>query len=323
MSENHTQLLWAYRTMQTIRMFEDRMHDVFTTGEVPGFVHLYSGQEACAVGVCANLTAVDYFHITHRAHGPALARGADVTAVAKEIYCRRDGLCRGRGGSAHLHDAAKKIIGANSGVGSGAALACGSALATRHRGDGGIAVALIGEGGANQGVVSEALNLASIWKLPVLFVFENNGYAEATSADYAIAGGNLSARATGFAMPETIVDGSDYFAVTTAISEAAERARAGEGPSLIEVRNLRYYGHYEGDAQKYRPPGEVEEYRKNRDCLKNFRKTVLAKGWLAEADFVAIDQEVTALIDTAYEAARMAPLPDPEELMQSIYATVY
>ncbi len=322
MISNHSRLLWAYRTMQTIRSFEVRMHEVFTTGEVPGFVHLYAGQEACAVGVCADLTELDYFHITHRAHGPAIARGADVTAVAMEIYCRRDGLCRGRGGSAHLHDAAKKIIGANSGVGSGAALACGSALATRHRGDGGIAVALIGEGGANQGVVSEALNLASVWKLPVIFVFENNGYAEATSSDYAIAGGNLSARASGFAMPEDIVDGSDYFAVAASFAKAAERARVGDGPSFIEVRNLRLFGHYEGDAQKYRPPGELEEYRKNKDCLKIFRTKVVGEGWLTEANLDEIDRDVATLIDTAYEAARSAPLPDPEELMQSIYATM-
>ncbi len=321
MSSPPAQLLWAYKTMQTIRLFEERMHTVFTTGEVPGFVHLYAGQEACAVGVCANLTGVDYFHITHRAHGPAIARGADVTAVAMEIYCRRDGMCRGRGGSAHLHDASRKIIGANSGVGSGAALACGSALATRHRGDGGIAVALIGEGGANQGVVSEALNLASIWKLPVLFVFENNGYAEATSASYAIAGGNLSARASGFAMPEQIVDGSDYFAVSAAVAKAADHARDGGGPSWIEVRNLRFFGHYEGDAEKYRPPGEVEEYRKNGDCLKNFRTRVLAEGWMSEGELEQIDQDAAKCIDAAYEAARNAPLPDPEELMQSIYAT--
>jgi len=321
MDKNHNQLLWAYRTMQTIRLFEERMHDVFTTGEVPGFVHLYAGQEACATGVCANLKEVDYFHITHRAHGPAIARGADVTDVAREIYCRRDGMCRGRGGSTHLHDAARKIIGANSGVGSGAALACGSALAARHRGDGGIAVALIGEGGANQGVVSEAMNLAAIWKLPVLFIFENNGYAEATSADYAIAGGDLSARAGAFAMPGEIVDGCDYFAVADSVAAAAARARAGEGPCLIEVRNLRLYGHYEGDAQKYRPPGELEEYRRTKDCLTNFRADVLAEGSLTRGDMDVIDQEVAVLIDAAYEAARTAPLPDPEELMQNIYAT--
>ncbi|MCF6221132.1 MAG: thiamine pyrophosphate-dependent dehydrogenase E1 component subunit alpha [Robiginitomaculum sp.] len=321
MNNNQSQLLWAYSTMQTIRAFEERMHEVFTTGEVPGFVHLYAGQEACAVGVCANLTDADYFHITHRAHGPAIARGADVTAVALEIYCRAGGLCRGRGGSAHLHDVTKKIIGANSGVGSGAALACGSALATRHRGDDGIAVALIGEGGANQGVVSEALNLASVWKLPVVFVFENNGYAEATSADYAIAGGNLSARASGFAMPEDIVDGSDYFAVSASFAKAAERARAGGGPSFLEVRNLRMFGHYEGDAQKYRPPGEVADYRENKDCLKLFRDKVTSENWLDKAELDKIDKDVAKLIDAAYETARNAPLPDPEELIHSVFAT--
>ncbi len=202
-----------------------------------------------------------------------------------------------------------------------AALACGSALAARHRGDGGIAVALIGEGGANQGVVSEALNLAAIWKLPIVFVFENNGYAEATSADYAIAGGDLSARASGFAMPGEIVDGTDYFAVSDAFARAAGRARAGEGPSFLEVRNMRFYGHYEGDAQKYRPAGEVEAHKETGDCLTNFRATVLAENGLTETELETIDRDVAARIDAAYEAARNAPLPDPEELMQSIYAT--
>ncbi len=321
MKQSKTELLSAYRGMRTIRIFEDRMHVEFAGGGVPGFVHLYAGQEASAVGVCANLTDADILLNTHRAHGPAIARGADIFAVAKEIYCRGDGLCRGRGGSAHLHDVKSGLWGANSGVGSGVALGCGAALAARNNETGGIAVALVGDGGANQGVFLEAMNLASIWKLPVVIMVENNGYAEATAADYAIAGGDIHKRAAAFDMPGVVVDGHDYFAVYDAVLEAAERARAGHGPSLIEAKQRRYYGHFEGDAQSYRPKGEVEEYRKNRDCLKQFRQKVILDDLIATAELDAIDGEVGELIDRVYADAIAAPFPSEGEFMQYIYAT--
>ncbi|HKI75193.1 MAG TPA: thiamine pyrophosphate-dependent enzyme, partial [Pseudomonadales bacterium] len=201
MEQNTEELLVAYRKMRMIRDFEDRMHIEFAAGGVPGFVHLYAGQEASAVGVCANLLDHDILLNTHRAHGPAIARGADIFAVAKEVYCRAGGLCRGRGGSAHLHDVASGLWGANSGVGSGVALGCGAALAAKHAGSGAVAVALTGDGSMNQGVVFEAMNMASIWKLPLVIVVENNGYGEATSADYAIAGKQIYPRAAAFDMP--------------------------------------------------------------------------------------------------------------------------
>ncbi len=321
MQQSRDELLAAYRSMRTMREFEERMHVEFTTGEVPGFVHLYSGQEASAAGVCANLTERDVLANTHRAHGPAIARGADVTAVAKEIYCRGDGLCRGRGGSAHLHDSEKGLWGANSGVGSGAALACGAALAMRNKKTGGIAVALIGDGASNQGVVFEAMNLAAIWKLPVIFMFENNGYAESTGANYAIAGGDLYKRAAAFDMPGVEVDGHDYFAVYEAVREAAERARGGEGPSVIEAKQRRYFGHFEGDAQTYRPAGEVDRYRAENDCLVRFRERVISAGLLEEAQLSAVDEEVSTLIDEAYAAAKASSFPPEDDLMRDIYAS--
>jgi len=321
MEQSSEGLLTAYRKMRMIRDFEDRMHIEFANGGVPGFVHLYAGQEASAVGVCANLAEGDVLLNTHRAHGPAIARGADIFAVAKEIYCRDGGLCRGRGGSAHLHDVASGLWGANSGVGSGVALGCGAALAARNAGAGSIAVALAGDGAANQGVVSEAMNMASIWKLPLVIMFENNGYAEATGADYATAGKDIYKRAAAFDMPGTVVDGHDYFAVYDAVNEAVRRARAGEGPSLIEAKQRRYYGHFEGDAQTYRPKGEVEEYRKNKDCLKRFRRKVIAENLLREVQLDAIDQEIRKLIDEVYAQAKAAPFPDDGELMDYIYAS--
>lgn len=306
-----------------IRAFEERMHVEFAKGDVPGFVHLYAGQEAAAVGICANLDEHDYFHITHRAHGPAIARGADIDRIAKEIYCRRDGLCRGRGGSAHLHDATIRLIGANSGVGSGAALACGSALAIRHRGEHSVAVALMGDGAINQGVVSESFNLAVIWKLPVIFAFENNGYAESTSTDYAIGGESLAARGMAFGMPGDVVDGHDYFAVHAAASKAVLHARSGKGPSVVEMKQTRYFGHFEGDAQTYRPKDEVTHYREKRDCITQFRERIIAENLLDPELLDTLDGEVAALIDNTYENASKAEFPDLSELMTGVYADEY
>lgn len=323
MLQNQTELLTAYRRMRTIREFEERMHIEFAKGGVPGFVHLYAGQEAAAVGICANLDENDYFHITHRAHGPAIARGADLFRIACEIYCRRDGLCRGRGGSAHLHDVNIKLIGANSGVGSGAALACGSALAIRHRGESGVAVALMGDGAINQGIVSESFNLAVIWKLPVIFAFENNGYAESTSSAYVIGGESLAARAMAFGMPGAVVDGTDYFAVHAALREATEHARSGEGPSVVEMQQIRYYGHFEGDAQTYRPKDEVARYRETRDCIDQFRKYVITKNLLDPGVLDETDNAVALLVDNTYANANAAELPDLDELMAGVYTGEY
>ncbi|MCC7413825.1 MAG: thiamine pyrophosphate-dependent dehydrogenase E1 component subunit alpha [Gammaproteobacteria bacterium] len=307
--------------MQAIRQFEERLHRDFAAGLVPSSVHLYAGQEACAVGICASLGTADYFHITHRAHGPAIARGADMIAMAKEIYLRAGGLCRGKGGSPHLHDARLKLIGANSGVGSGAALACGSALAIRHRRETAVAVALLGDGSCNQGIVSESFNLAAIWKLPVVFAFENNGYAEATATTYAIAGNDLAARGRAFDMPATRVDGRDYFAVHDAAHAAIERARTGGGPSVVEIDTPRFFGHYEGDAQKYRPPAEVETLRREGDCITLFRRRVLDERLLDSRVLDAIDTQVDDAVDEAFREAAAAPAPDPAELHADVYAT--
>lgn len=314
-------LLRAYETMQTIRRFEERLHQDFAAGKVPSSIHLYAGQEASATAICAHLGAADFLHNTHRAHGPAIARGADLVAIAKEIYLRAGGLCRGKGGSPHLHDARLHLIGANSGVGSGAALACGSALAIRHKTTGGVAVALLGDGAINQGVVSESLNLAAVWKLPVVFAFENNGYAEATSTRFAIADNDLARRGPAFGLVTARVDGSDYFAVHVAAGAAIERARRGAGPSLLEIDVPRFFGHYEGDAQKYRARGEVEQLRRERDCLKRFRAAVLEAKLLSPAVLEEIDERVQGAIDRAFAEAAAAPAPEAGELHTDVYAS--
>ena len=312
-------LLDAYRKMRTIRSFEDRMHLEFATGVVHGFVHLYAGQEASAVGICAHLTRDDYLAGSHRGHGHAIAKGADVEKVLLEIFGRADGLCTGNAGSCHLHDTSVNYIGANSGVGSGAALACGAALTAKLTSTDTVAVALIGEGAANQGVVSEAMNLASVWQLPVVFVFENNGYAEATSSEWAI-GGELWKRGEAFGMPGVCVEGDDFFAVADAVAPLITRARNRQGPSVLEVRQMRFYGHFEGDAQTYRGQDEVELLRTQRDCLVNF--TSIAAN-IDQSELNRIDDEVSNLIDSIYRETREAVPPPADQLLQNIYASEY
>src|SRR5215831_2528390 len=207
------QLLDAYRYMRLIREFEERIHLEFATGEIPGFVHLYAGEEASAVGVCMNLGERDYIASTHRGHGHCIAKGCDVVAMMKELYGRRDGLCGGKGGSMHIADMSKGMMGANGIVGGGPPLICGAALSAKTLKTGGVAIAFVGDGGSNQGTTFEAMNLAAVWKLPAIFIFENNGYAEATSSKFSVSCGDIANRAVGFGMPGKVVDGHDFFAV--------------------------------------------------------------------------------------------------------------
>lgn len=314
------ELLAAYRVMRTIREFEDRVHEEFATGEIPGFVHLYAGEEASAAGVCAHLDNRDVIASTHRGHGHCIAKGVDVTAMMAEIYGRSTGACRGKGGSMHIADLSKGMLGANGIVGGGPPLICGAALAAKMKGDGGVAVAFFGDGGSNQGTTLESLNLASVWNLPAVFVAENNGYAETTSSTWSVAADNIADRAGGFGMPGVTVDGFDFFAVNEAAGEAIARARDGGGPSLVEVKFTRYYGHFEGDQQTYRAD-EVARARENLDCLKRFRDRVTASGQLDAAALDAVDAEVARLIDEAVAAAKAAPEPTAADLETDVYVS--
>jgi acetoin:2,6-dichlorophenolindophenol oxidoreductase subunit alpha len=246
------QLLEAYRVMRTIREFEERLHVEFATGEIPGFVHLYAGEEAIAAGVCAHLGPGDYVASTHRGHGHAIAKGCDVKAMMAEIYGKQSGLCHGKGGSMHIADFDKGMLGANGIVGGGPPLVCGVGLTSKVMGSGQVAVSFTGDGGSNQGTFLESLNLASAWHLPCVFVVENNGYAESTPPAYHQSGIDVAKRADGFGMPGMVVDGFDFFAVHEAAGEAIARAREGSGPTLLECEGMRYYGHFEGDQQTYR-----------------------------------------------------------------------
>ena len=272
-------LLDVYRMMRTIREFEERVHAEFATGQIPGFVHLYAGEEASAVGVCSNLDDRDTIASTHRGHGHCIARGVDVGEMMAEIYGRKTGSCHGKGGSMHIADLSKGMLGANGIVGGGPPLICGTALAAKLKGTGGVSVAFFGDGGSNQGTTLESMNLACVWNLPVIFVAENNGYAESTASAWSVASDNIADRAAGFGMPGVIVDGFDFFAVHEAASEAISRAREGGGPTLIEMKFTRYFGHFEGDQQTYRA-GEVEHARAELDCLKRFAAQVTETGEL-------------------------------------------
>lgn len=313
------QLLHAYRVMRTIRAFEERLHVEFATGEIPGFVHLYAGEEASAAGVMAHLDDEDCIASTHRGHGHCIAKGVDVYGMMAEIYGKKTGVCHGKGGSMHIADLSKGMLGANGIVGAGAPLAAGAALAAKLKGNRAVAVAFFGDGGSNEGAVFEAMNLASVWNLPCIFVAENNGYAEATASNWSVACDHIADRAAGFGMPGVTVDGFDFFAVHEAAGAAIERARAGEGPSLIEVKLTRYYGHFEGDAQTYRAPDEVKHYRETRDCLMQFRERTTRAGMLQASALDAIDAEVEACIEEAVVRAKADPKPSPADLLSDVY----
>lgn len=312
-------LLDAYRMMRTIRDFEERVHDEFAKGGIPGFVHLYAGEEASATGICMHLNDQDRISSTHRGHGHCIAKGVDVIGMMAEIYGKATGSCKGKGGSMHIADLEKGMLGANGIVGGGPPLICGAALTHKLKGTDGVGIAFFGDGGSNQGTTLESMNLATVWNLPVVFVVENNGYAEATSSKWSVSCNSYADRAAGFGMPGVTVDGHDFFAVHEAAAEIIDRARKGGGPTLLEVKLNRYYGHFEGDAQTYRPEGEVNKIREERDCLMLFRQRVTKAGQLSDAELDQIDKEVGELIDSSVEQAIAAPEPALEELHTDVY----
>ncbi|MGE5619166.1 MAG: thiamine pyrophosphate-dependent dehydrogenase E1 component subunit alpha [Sphingomonadaceae bacterium] len=320
MTELKERLPWIYERMRLIREFENRAADLFAEGRIPGFVHLYAGEEAIAVGVCAHLTDRDFITSTHRGHGHCIAKGVDLKAMMAELYGKAPGACKGKGGSMHIADVTKGMLGANGIVGAGGPLACGSALMAKVKGTDQVTVCFFGDGAAEQGTMHESMNLASIWKLPVVFVCENNGYAQSTPAHYHAAVHDIADRATAYSMPGFAIDGTDLFAVFEAAGEAIARARRGEGPTLIECKAFRYYGHFQGDNLSY---FTEEERAKNRarDPIDGFRKRVLERGLLSEDEISRIDSEVKRAVDEAVQFAEAAPYPAPEEVLTDVYVS--
>ncbi|WP_375195688.1 thiamine pyrophosphate-dependent dehydrogenase E1 component subunit alpha [Sphingobium sp.] len=310
-------LIRAYRQMKTIRMFEERLHDEIALGEIAGFTHLYAGQEACAVGVCEHLGPKDYIISTHRGHGHCIAKGCDVIDMMKEIYGSRDGLCKGKGGSMHIADIGVGMLGANGIVGAGAPIAVGAGITARSNGT--VSIAFSGDGACNQGTTFEAMNMAVVLKLPVIFVFENNHYSEHTGEAYAVGAESMTARSAAFGMKAIKANGIDFFSVYEAMRELIDYCKAGNGPASIELDCERFYGHFEGDPQRYRGPGELDRIREERDCLKTFRGKVTEAKLLDGAELDKVDAEVADLIDRAVAEAKSAARPTAADVVEDVY----
>ncbi|MDZ3992611.1 thiamine pyrophosphate-dependent dehydrogenase E1 component subunit alpha [Pseudomonas sp. Teo4] len=314
----HERLLEAYRTMQTIRVFEERIMVEMGTGDIPGNTHLYAGQEASAVGVCMHLSDEDYISSTHRGHGHCIAKGCEIDAMMAEIFGRVTGTCGGKGGSQHIADLRKGMLGANGIVAGGAPITCGAALSAKLLKTDRVAIAFAGDGAMNEGAMAESLNLAKIWMLPIIFVIEDNGFGEATANEF-VSAGSFVRRAEGYDIPSVEVDGTDVFKVYTAAGEAIQRARAGGGPSLLHVHVPRYYGHYSGDPDTYRTPEEKKSMRQEQDCLIKFRNKVTAESLVETGALDVVDAEVNAAVDEAVKFARASEFPPLSALTTDVY----
>jgi len=312
-------LLDAYRKMRLIRRFEEKLHELVLSGKLAGFLHLYAGQEAVAVGVCAHLGDADIVASNHRGHGHCIAKGVDVAGMMAELFGRSTGLCKGKGGSMHIADVDKGMLGANGIVGAGIPLAAGAALTAQVRGTNAVAVAFFGDGATNQGQFHEALNMASNWKLPAIFVAENNGYGEFTPTEFVVPVESLAERAGSYAMRSDVADGMDFLDVYEKAGRAIAHARAGNGPTLLECKTYRYFGHYVGDPLTYRTKEESEDWIQNRDPLQGFEARTVESGLLDADDLRAIDGDVERLLEEAIAEAEAAPFPDLSEVTTDVY----
>ncbi len=312
-------LLWIYERMKLIRVFETRVSKEFARGKIPGFVHLYVGEEAIAVGICANLTDEDYMTSTHRGHGHCVAKGVDVRRMMAELFGKSTGICKGKGGSMHIADMDKGMLGANGIVGGGPPLACGSGLTAKTNGTDQVTICFFGDGASEQGTLHESLNLAAIWKLPIIFVAENNGYAESTPAHYHCSVENIADRAAAYNMPGVTIDGNDLFAVYESAHEAIDRARTGQGPSLVEYKTYRHHGHFEGDAQTYKIAEENEKFKNELDPIRRFRVAVTERGLVTESELNNIDTTVEDSVNEAVKFAEESPFPDVQETFTDVY----
>jgi TPP-dependent pyruvate/acetoin dehydrogenase alpha subunit len=315
----------AYRQMRLIRRFEERVIQLVNANEIAGTTHEYIGEEAIAVGVCSILEPTDIIASTHRGHGHIIAKGGDVQRMMAELFGRVTGYNRGKGGSMHIADLALGIYGANGIVAAGVPIAAGGAWAAKLRNTGQVAVAFFGDGGANQGVLHETMNLAAIWKLPLIFVCENNQYAVTTSHTFATAGPGISHRAAAYGFPGHLVDGMDVEQVMAHVHAAVERARSGLGPSLLECKAYRYQGHFTAERAlklTYRLQDEIDLWRAQ-DPITRWAATLEERGILSPAERAAIDEQVDAQIEAAVLFARASDWPAADEAFADMYVTNY
>lgn len=308
---------WIYKTMNEIRFFEEKVHKIFSDGRIPGFVHLYVGEEAVATGVMSQLNDDDYITSTHRGHGHAIAKGCDLNGMMAEIIGKRDGLGHGKGGSMHVAEIDKGMLGANGIVSGGFGLAIGASISIINQGKDNVAVCFFGDGAANEGNFHEGLNFASILDLPVLFICENNQFAEGTTHDYASASETIAERAAAYNMPGVRVDGMDVVEVYKATQEAVERAKKGEGPTLIECDTYRKYGHFEGDEQKVKSP---DDRNADKNATVEFRKRAIEENWLTEKEADEIEKAAEQAVEDAVKFAEESELPDEDSLYKDVFA---
>nr|WP_242945434.1 pyruvate dehydrogenase (acetyl-transferring) E1 component subunit alpha [Alkalibacter saccharofermentans] len=310
-----------YQKMLKIRKFETRAMNLFAEGKIPGFVHLYIGEEAVATGACANLNDDDYITSTHRGHGHIIAKGGDLKYMMAELFGKETGYCKGKGGSMHIADATKGILGANGIVGAGHNIAVGAGLAAQYRGNEQVCVCFFGDGSTNQSTFHEGLNLASIWKLPVVFVCENNGYGISLSQEKHQNITDISMRAVSYNIPGVTVDGNDVFAVYEAVSEAVSRARKGQGPTLIECKTYRHRGHFEGDPTTYRSTEEVDQWKK-KDPIPRMEKYIIDNKVLSDEEIKALNDEIQSQVEDATSFALESKDPDVSSAVEDIYTDI-
>ena len=312
-------LIEIYRHMVRIRVFEERVAKEFAAGNIPGFVHLYSGEEASAVGACSALRTDDYITSTHRGHGHLIAKGGKTDRMMAELYGKKTGYNNGKGGSMHIADMDIGILGANGIVGGGLTIAGGAALSAKMRDTDQVTICFLGDGASNRGTFHEGINLAACWKLPIIYLIENNNYAESTCIADTCQIANIADRSASYGIPGVTVDGSDVLAVYEAVSAAVERARKGEGPTLVETKVCRFRGHFEGDPGGYRPDKELNEWL-DKDCIATFSKKLVEMGSATKEEIAKVDQEIADEIENAVKFASESEFPAPEEALEGVYA---
>ncbi len=309
------------RQMQTIRRFEERASDDYHAGDIYGVVHCYIGEEAVAVGVCSHLTDDDKIISTHRGHGHCIAKGADLNRMMAELYGRETGYCKGKGGSMHIADFGIGMLGANGIVAGGLPIIAGAGLAAQMDGQGGVAVCFFGDGASNAGPFHESINIAAKWKLPIFYICENNLHSAQTPASKTLAQDDVAARATGYGIPGVIVDGNDIFAVHEAAGAAVARARAGEGPTLIECKTYRWRAHTERPGQPdHRDPAEIEAWKKTDPIARLVDHLKTRQGQFSDEEFEAMDAEILGTIQASVEFSKASPFPAPEAALEDLFA---
>ncbi len=319
MAVDSAKLIDMYRMMVRIRTFEDRVAQEFASGAVPGAAHLYSGEEAVATGACANLRLDDYITSTHRGHGHLLAKGGQTDKMMAEIFGKKTGYNKGKGGSMHIAAPEIGILGASGIVAGLVPVAPGAGLSAKMRGTDQVTICFVGDGTTNSGRFHESVNLSACWNLPVIYVIENNLYAESTRISATCKLVNLSDRAAAYGIPGKTVDGMDVLAVFQTVGEAVSKARKGEGPSMIECKTYRYHGHFGGDPQTYKPKEEVEEWLK-KDPIPRYRKYLIDNAVLTQEEVDTVNEEVAEEIEKAVKFAKESPYPAPEEALEDVFA---